>query len=404
MKNDTLKRLARGFSGLTILFILVEVLVVLSATPEGIGSQGDFSDDFYPVIAGITVISYLVLSNLILDRTPRHIIGWLFLLVGFFIGMQVFGLAITTLKTPNFPRLIRIVNVLTGDLWIPSFIIPITLVLQYFPDGRLPSRHWWPVTVAAVLGMLSLYLGYILHPWPWLEDNITDCCNPLAIEAGERFFGLLAGISSLLLAVGILGSLVSVVVRFRRSQGIERAQMKWLVYTAGTVLLVFLLVSFLGYAETPFFGLAFLSIPVVFAIVIAAAILRYRLFDIDIIIRKTLQYALLTGLLALVYFGSVILLQSLTENLFGKQSPFVIVLSTLAIAALFNPLRIRIQNFIDRRFYRKKYDAETALTEFAATARDEVDMEKLTDALLGVVEETVQPEKVSLWMLRSMKE
>ena len=109
-----------------------------------------------------------------------------------------------------------------------------------------------------------------------------------------------------------------------------------------------------------------------------------------------MQYALLTGLLALVYFGSVVLLQSLTENLFGEQSPLVIVLSTLAIAALFNPLRTRIQDFIDRRFYRQKYDAERALAQFAATARDEVDMEKLAVALLDVVAETMQPEKISI--------
>jgi len=106
----------------------------------------------------------------------------------------------------------------------------------------------------------------------------------------------------------------------------------------------------------------------------------------------------LTGLLALVYFGSVILLQSLTENLFGEQSPLVIVLSTLAIAALFNPLRTRIQDFIDRRFYRKKYNAEQALAQFAATARDEVELDKLTAALLGVVAEAMQSESLTLWL------
>ena len=118
----------------------------------------------------------------------------------------------------------------------------------------------------------------------------------------------------------------------------------------------------------------------------------------DLLQFRFLQYALLTGLLVLVYFGSVILLQTLVENLTGEQTPLVIVLSTLAIAALFNPLRVRVQDFIDRRFYRKKYDAEQTLAQFAATARDEVDMDKLTDPLLDVVEETLQPERASLWL------
>ena len=135
-----------------------------------------------------------------------------------------------------------------------------------------------------------------------------------------------------------------------------------------------------------------------FPVAIGIAILRYRLYDIDIIIRRTVQYAILTGLLALVYYGSVVVLQSLVENLTGAQSPLVIVLSTLAIAALFNPLRTRIQDFIDRRYYRQKYDAEQALARFADTARDEVDLDQLTTALLKMVEETLQPNQVSLWL------
>ena len=132
-------------------------------------------------------------------------------------------------------------------------------------------------------------------------------------------------------------------------------------------------------------------------IAITIAILRYNLWGIDLIIRKTLQYALLTGLLALTYFGGIILLQAILEPLTGStNSPVITVITTLGIAALFNPLRNRIQDFIDRRFYRKKYDAEKALAQFAAIARDEVDMEKLTGALLDVVGETMQPEHISL--------
>jgi hypothetical protein len=188
-------------------------------------------------------------------------------------------------------------------------------------------------------------------------------------------------------------------VRFRRARGVERQQIKWLFFASALFAVVYIPTFFTGSYTTAnniwdtLFVLGILAIP----IAIAIAILRYNLYDIDLIIRKTLQYALLTGLLALVYFGSVVLLQSLVENLTGQQSQFVIVLSTLAIAALFNPLRLRIQDFIDRRFFRKKYDAEKMLANFAAIARDEVDMDKLTAALLGVVEETMQPESISLW-------
>jgi hypothetical protein len=137
---------------------------------------------------------------------------------------------------------------------------------------------------------------------------------------------------------------------------------------------------------------------VVIGVFVSVAVLRYRLYDIDLIIRKTLQYAVLTGLLALVYFGSVVLLQSLFENLTGPESPIVIVISTLVIAALFNPLRRRVQNLIDRRFFRRKYNAEQTLAKFAAVARDEVDMQVLNAEMLAVVEETMQPAPLSLWV------
>jgi uncharacterized membrane-anchored protein YjiN (DUF445 family) len=130
---------------------------------------------------------------------------------------------------------------------------------------------------------------------------------------------------------------------------------------------------------------------------LTVSILRYHLFDIDIIIRRTLQYTILTGMLALVYFSVVVLLQEVFVRVTGQRSQIAIAISTLAIAALFSPFRTRIQDFINRRFYRKKYNAEQTLARFAATARDEVDIDKLTDALLGVVEETMQPEQVSLW-------
>jgi hypothetical protein len=223
-----------------------------------------------------------------------------------------------------------------------------------------------------------------------------------------------SAISQAVLVVIVLLILIGLYVqiyRFRNlSTQLERQQVKWVV--AGLIAWMFYM------ALSAFPWIYVQGIPVdqplpwwsalagtiwwlsliILPISLTVAILRFRLWDIDIIIRRTLQYALLTGLLVLVYFGSIMLLQKFIEALTGQQSPIVIVISTMGIAALFNPLRLRVQRFIDRRFFRRKYDAEQTLTRFAAIARDEVDMDKLTVALLDVVEESMQPERVSLWL------
>jgi hypothetical protein len=191
-------------------------------------------------------------------------------------------------------------------------------------------------------------------------------------------------------------------VRYRRATGVEREQIKWLFYACGLFAIVYVPSGLdLGGTDTylegilgVLFTLAIMAIPAA----IAVAILRYRLYDIDVIIRKTLVYGALTGLLALVYFGSVVLLQGLFEALTGQSSPIIIVISTLLIAALFAPLRRSLQRAIDRRFFRQKYDAQRVLAQFAKTARDEVELETLTAELLRVTRETVQPENVSIWL------
>jgi hypothetical protein len=378
------KRLALGIAGLNVLLLLlaagllVAVSGQLGVTPETI---------FNAIFVIITVLVYSAVAVLIISRYPRHTVGWLFLIVGFFQGSNGLGnviensqqvLAHSEFASDLFAWFGEFLVVQLA--WLPAQFIPITLVLQFFPDGRLPSRRWWPVPVAT----LMVFVGW----------GITETSTSPGVA---RFFELITPIMAFLAAFSILGSLFGVVFRFRRSSGVERLQMKWLVYTALTGILTSLAFIISG-VEGLVFDIIFLSLPTLLAITIGIAVLRYHLWDIDVLIRRTLQYTLLTGLLALVYFGSVVVLQSLVENLTGSQSPVVIVISTLAIAALFNPLRIRVQDFIDRRFFRKKYDAEQALAQFAAVSRDEVDMQKLTDALLDVVEETLQPEQASLWL------
>jgi hypothetical protein len=222
--------------------------------------------------------------------------------------------------------------------------------------------------------------------------------NPIGIEGlgsveDLPIFGVLNG----LLLVGVVGAAASVVVRFRSSRGVERQQMKRFVYTAALILLLAPVEGLLpDIVSNVLFGVVLIALPTA----IGVAVLRHRLYDIDFVINRTLVYGALTTSLALVYFGGVATTQAIFRALTGQQEQpqLAIVVSTLVIAALFNPLRRRIQAFIDRRFYRSKYDAAKTLEAFSAKLRDETDLDALSDDLVGVVRETMQPAHISLWL------
>jgi hypothetical protein len=276
--------------------------------------------------------------------------------------------------------------------------VPLLFIILYFPTGRLPSPRWrW--LRALGLGLVAYFMVvtallpelYVpVEPIPWTVPN------PIGIASLE--FSMPIWIA--LLLTFVVGSVASLFVRFRRADPVERSQLKWLLYAGGFFLVVYAVAGFgfdMGGSGNDIFEVAlFLSILSLPA-AIAVAILRYRLYDIDVVIRKTLLYAVLTALLALVYFGSVILLQQVFGALTGiEQSTLAVVISTLAIAALFTPLRRRVQDAIDRRFYRKKYDAQQVLAKFAQTARDETDLDALVAELVRVLDETLQPEHVTV--------
>ncbi|GAB4577589.1 MAG: hypothetical protein Fur0022_03200 [Anaerolineales bacterium] len=311
-----------------------------------------------------------------------------------------------------------------SDDWVAMFISAALMsVLLEGVQGLDESLHFFQGALFGIGAALFLPIPFIFPTgrfepgwmrWPALAITLPYVVLvTLFWEVDE--FATLTGVLTLLW-IGL--SAYSMPYRyFKVSSPAERQQIKWvliglivtfitsLYYTTATTLypiskpseahIVAMLINGPLYAGGyGFFAFSFL-----------VAITRYRLWDIDILIRRTLQYTLLTGLLALTYFGSVILLQTGFRTLTGQtNSPIITVLSTLGIAALFTPLRNRIQNFIDQRFYRKKYNAEQALAQFATIARDEVDMDKLTTALIGVVQETMQPEKVSVWLVNTKEQ
>jgi hypothetical protein len=279
------------------------------------------------------------------------------------------------------------------------------LIALLFPTGRLLSPRWrWLLLYGLLLMFLVLVLSALASEWIVYVDGSTWTVeNPFGLISRSKLEA--SPLPSLFLGILVISSMISVIVRYWRGGYVERQQMKWFLLACGLFVLMVLSMSVsqgLWQGESNFmddlYGLLFALAIIAFPTAMGIAILRYRLFDIDVIIRKTLVYAALTGLLALIYLGTVIILQTIIGRSAGEQSPLIIVLSTLLIAALFSPLRRRIQDVIDRRFFRQKYDAQRVLEQFAQTARDETDMAILLAELGNVIQETLQPEDLSIWM------
>ena len=358
---------------------------------------------FFPLVP----VLFALIGALIISRQPQNVIGLLMMLPGVSLAF-----VIDAYLDPYYSRLLLpptspsplFLTILWYSNWNWFLLVtPSVFIMTLFPTGQPLNRRW---KSAMLFGPVIMLLFVFMVTFaemigPGSDTSVFMLPNPIGFLKLE-WIDAVVGPLLILFAIWILLCATSLFVRFHRARGVERAQIKWLFF-AGALFVLFYFPSFIESTFTKAENVLNILLPVglsTFPIAIAIAILRYRLYDIDLIIRKTLQYALLTGLLVLVYFGSVVMLQSLVDNLAGEQSQLVIVLSTLGIAALFNPLRIRVQDFIDRRFYRSKYNAEQALATFAATARDEVDVDHFAAELIALVDETMKPESVSLWMRR----
>jgi hypothetical protein len=287
-----------------------------------------------------------------------------------------------------------------GWYWFLFIMLAFIFLPLYFPDGRLPSRRWLPVAAISGAGGLAIIVLGML-PETLAGQNIDYRIeNPIGIEglAHVEDMPLVLGMLSVPLAIGCVGAVAAVVVRLRRSGGVERQQMKWFLFAAAPVL-TFPFTDFLpGKLQDIVGGLVLGWLLIGLPAAIGIAVLRYRLYDIDVVINRALVYGTLTASLVAVYLGSVVGLQRLLSPVTGEGNQLAVVASTLLIAALFQPLRRRVQAFIDRRFYRNKYDARRTLESFSAKLRGASDLDGLNDELLAVVGETVQPSHASLWL------
>lgn len=325
-------------------------------------------------------------------RLSRNPVGWILIGIGLSQTVALFAGNYGEYAAAHPPVPVRPGVVLLGEvIWVLALPLGALLLLLY-PHGRLPSRRWRPVVWAVATGVAVMVLAVALDWNRWVAEYATGtetATTPLPELLGGLGFAILVG--SWVVALGGL------ILRFRRSTGVERQQLKWFTYAAGVVAATFLVTDLLG----PLGSVLTLVSVVVLPGAIALAVLRYRLYDIDRVISRTVSYAALTGLLVAVYAGSVVGLGGLIRALGGAgDGDLVVAASTLGVAATFGPLRARIQRFVDHRFNRARYDAAWEVERFGGRLRDEVDLDGLTHDALGTVWGTVQPSHASLWLAR----
>ena len=390
------------FSAAVVLFASAR----LAPVPDSRGAHLPVGD----LLPYVPFLAFPVVGALVASRRPENPVGWLCLAVGLlwmFSGFtDVYGFyGVARPGSAPFPIVLAGIN---NFLWVPSVGLVGTYLLLLFPDGALPSRRWRPLAWLCGAVLVSESVGSMLSPGPL--QHLGGVQNPFGLEGAPHWVSTVGIAILLLLPLCMLASALSLVMRYRRAGDEQREQIKWIATSALTVVVVYmvtLVLSLLSWTDwfvegnPPWLillqyaaGMSLTAIP----IAVGFAVLKYRLYDIDILINRALVYAPLTAMLLALYFGAIVLLQGAFVALTGEESTLAVVASTLAIAALFNPFRRGVQSFVDRRFYRRKYDAAKTLEAFSARLRDKTDLEALGGELVGVVRETMQPAHVYLWL------
>jgi len=387
--------LAWGLWGAFVVLMSATVIVdvaTVSLQEEGESLTGDI---------GIVVAfsAFATVGALVASRLPRNAVGWLFLAsplfgtVAGFSGEYAYRAYVTDPGSAPAGSLFAWLSLWT---WFPA-MIAIGLVVLLFPDGRVPGRRWRPLLWAYVAFSVLGVAGAAIYPGPINEEWPGTPQNPLGVDGLKGVLDSASGAGAVAVLVILLATLASVVVRFRRSRGDERLQLKWMIVAA---MLIVLHIAFTeavpvipDAAVNLLFALVITSIPIAAGI----AMLKYRLYEIDVIISKTLVYGSLSVILGAAYVG-LVLAGQWVFSAFAGGSNLAIAASTLVVAALFLPVRSRVQGFVDRRFYRRRYDAQRTLEGFGARLREQIDLGSLEHDLRGVVTETMQPAHASVWL------
>ena len=394
--------LLRALLVLSLIYYVAMVLdLVLHPLAQGVGYDAFFVERFLSVFSGTGVV---VVGVFIMRRVPGNRVGPLLIIYG------VAGVSWETRADWGSPLLTSLTHLFLNFYTNGIANVALIVLLLSFPTGQIyPPRATRWVTFYVTLLMIGITLVVMAQsPGGTVFFEGALPMNPFLVPALAPYYLLIAYGTVLLFILGIFATVLSLILRYRTAERREQQQIKWFVWVTAIVLaftiviaaiLIFdpsniVLGSLLGVVLIIFFTQLLQTYP---AIGIGIAILRHKLWEIDIIINRTLVYGSLTTLLGLLYFALIFGLQFLFQGFVGKNNDVAIVISTLVIAALFQPLRRRLQKIVDRRFYRSKYDAAKIIESFSATLRNEVDLNQLSEHLVGVVQETMQPAHVSLW-------
>jgi hypothetical protein len=379
---------------------LVATALVTVAILEGLFAGDPYAAHAADVIvAPLLVLAFASVGAILVTRLPRHAIGWLLLVVGLLFATTIASQAIADyglyVQAGALPGAIWIAW-LGQVTWVPAIGLAAIFLPLLYPTGRLPSARWRLVVVIALIGLSAVITYNALGPWQ--RGTFPGFANPLALggPAGSLVEGL-HRVANLLALPAILLAATSLVVRFRRAQGVERQQLKWflsVVVIAAPALLVAILGAGLASDAGWLVGLVCLAL---LPLAIGIAVLRYRLYEIDRLISRTIGWAAVTLILGATFVAVILVLQTLVAPLTGSNE-LAVAGSTLLVAALFQPLRGRVQRLVDRRFNRSRYDAERTVAALAARLRDEVDLDAVRADILATVDAALEPSMSSLWL------